>query len=72
MVAPLQIILQVNCQKQLRIGDYRVLFAYCRECYETYRSFLKCDICSDNDLDRIIVFSIDKRKVVYKKAKRKY
>ena len=111
MAAPLQVLLQIKCQKQLkkiqnpdrrriksklqeidenavintpylkgnlqyfkrlRIGDYRVLLAYCRECYETYRNFLRCDICSNNHLDRIIVFSIDKRKGVYKKAKRKY
>ncbi len=58
--------------KRIRIGDFRVLLAYCRECYEIYRNFLNCSICSEKNLDRIIVFSIDKRRNVYKKAKRRY
>ena len=57
--------------KRLRIGDFRVLLAYCRECYELFRNILECPICNEDDLDRTIIFRIDKRKSIYKKAKRR-
>lgn len=56
--------------KKYRIGDNRVFLAYCSECYNKYRERINCSICDKDQLERIVVFSINSRKKLYKRMKK--
>ena len=55
----------LNYYRKMRCGDYRILFAYCADCYEEFKDKINCEICDENDLERIIIFFIFYRKKAY-------
>ena len=60
----------LNCFQKLRNGDYRILLAYCANCYSnSHHSRLQCAICDEKKLERIIVFHVFYRKKGYRSYK---
>jgi len=57
--------------RRFRVGNYRVFFIYCRECYEEYDRVFQCFNCNDN-YEKIIAFCVFKRKNAYNKLERKF
>ncbi len=57
--------------KRYRIGDNRIFLAYCKECYNKYRDKFSCsddhEFCNIKNLEKIVVFSLNLRKKVYKR-----
>lgn len=56
---------ELNYLRKMNNGDYRIFLAYCVECYKNFREKINCQICDENDLERIIVFFISPRKKLY-------
>ena len=56
---------ELNYLRKMNNGDYRIFLAYCGECYINFREKINCQICDENDLERIIVFYISPRKKLY-------
>ena len=48
--------------KKYKKGDLRFKFAYCKECYNKYREIHKCIFCNEEELERIVIFEIFRRK----------
>lgn len=59
----------LNYVKKMNNGIFRIILAYCAECYENHRHKLNCDICDGNNLERIVAFSIHPRKKAYDRKK---
>ncbi len=57
--------------KKYRTGDYRIFMAYCAECYNKYREKINCNDCEEDNLEKIVVFSIDSRPKLYKRMNRR-
>ncbi len=51
--------------KKYRKGDYRIHFAYCKECFGKYSQKLKCSFCNKNNLERVVLINIRNRKKGY-------
>jgi hypothetical protein len=51
--------------KKYQKGQYRILFAYCKECYRKYRHILKCKFCSETNLERLVLYDIHNRSEGY-------
>ncbi|MBA7527275.1 hypothetical protein ES705_19451 [subsurface metagenome] len=60
---------ELNYFRKMNNGDFRILLAYCAECYDNFRSKINCAICDDENLERIIVFFIHPRKKLYQPRK---
>ncbi len=56
---------ELNYLRKMNNGDYRIFLAYCVECYKNFREKINCQICDENDLERIIAFFISPRKKLY-------
>lgn len=58
--------------RKYEIGDYRIILAYCPECFNKYRKIIHCKICFREIKDvisRIIVFYVYPRKKLYRNNK---
>lgn len=61
---------EMNHFKKFRSGDYRILMAYCFDCFSNEHHLkLNCAICDKEDLERIIVFHLFHRKKGYRTYK---
>jgi len=62
----------MNHFKKYRLGDYRILMAYCYDCFENgHYNKLKCSVCDEENLERIILFHVFQRKKGYRPYKMK-
>jgi len=48
--------------KKYRKGNYRISFAYCRECINKYHEYIGCDFCDEGNLERLVLIHIVIRK----------
>ncbi len=60
---------ELNYLRKMNNGDYRIFLAYCAECYHEFKYRIKCSICNEEDLERIIVFFLYPRKKLYQPKK---
>ena len=58
--------------RRYRSGNYRIIMAYCPECYNKYRDLLNCVICPEIEDDieiRIVIFYVYPRKKLYRSSR---
>lgn len=48
--------------KKYKKGAFRIKFSYCKECFNKYREVHRCQFCSGQDLERLVIFTIFRRK----------
>lgn len=56
----------LNMFKKFSYKDLRIIFAFCRECYPNHRQKINCKNCNEDNLDKIILFVIYRRKKMYR------
>jgi len=49
-----------------RRGDFRILFVYCFQCIHEFNKPITCIGCDENDLEKLVLISIDHRSNAYR------
>lgn len=52
--------------KSYHKSNHRTLFVYCFQCFHQFNHELDCNICDENNLERLIIIDIDHRSNAYK------
>lgn len=47
-------------------GDFRILFIYCYQCIHEFNKPITCIGCDENDLEKLVLMSIDHRSNAYR------
>ncbi|MBN1216570.1 MAG: hypothetical protein JXA99_14165 [Candidatus Lokiarchaeota archaeon] len=54
--------------KRITYGSSRILFLYCRQCFEEFAKYFNCEQCDTNSLDQLIILDIHPRGTAYRKT----
>lgn len=55
-----------------RRGDFRILFIYCFQCFHELNKPINCIGCNENDLEKLVLISIDHRSNSYRDNKTEF